>query len=104
MPTHLTLRNGRRIALDTPEEDARITKAAVSDPDARPYTDAEWEAAKPLLRRGRPKAAKRRVCVSLRLLPEVVNAFRVSGPGWQTRMNAALVDWLKTHSPADLPG
>ncbi|MFC0708866.1 hypothetical protein [Azorhizophilus paspali] len=22
-----------------------------------------------------------------------------SGPGWQTRMDATLADWLKTHSP-----
>jgi uncharacterized protein (DUF4415 family) len=27
-----------------------------------------------------------------------VNTFRA---GWQTRMNAALADWLKTHSPLD---
>lgn len=31
---------------------------------------------------------------------EVVEAFRATGKGWQTRMNAALRDWLKTHSPA----
>ena len=23
-------------------------------------------------------------------------------PGWQTRMNAALADWLKTHTPKEL--
>lgn len=38
------------------EEDAAITRAALSDPDAIPYTDAEWEAAKPTIRRGRPPA------------------------------------------------
>ncbi|MBI5140560.1 MAG: BrnA antitoxin family protein [Nitrospirae bacterium] len=27
-------------------------------------------------------------------------AFRAAGPGWQTRINAALRDWLKSHSPA----
>jgi hypothetical protein len=26
----------------TPEEDAAITKAAMDDPDSRPYTDEEW--------------------------------------------------------------
>ncbi|MHB1642239.1 MAG: BrnA antitoxin family protein [Acidithiobacillus sp.] len=30
---------------------------------------------------------------------DVLEMFRASGPGWQTRMNAALRDWLKTHSP-----
>jgi hypothetical protein len=40
----------------TPEEDAAITIAAMSDPAAMPFTDREWEAVKPLLRRGRPPA------------------------------------------------
>jgi len=29
-----------------------------------------------------------------------VEQFRASGDGWQTRMDVALKDWLKTHSPA----
>ncbi|MDE1196083.1 MAG: BrnA antitoxin family protein [Pseudomonas sp.] len=29
--------------------------------------------------------------------------FKASGPGWQTRMNSALVDWLKTHEPSEIP-
>lgn len=32
--------------------------------------------------------------VALRLDPEVLVAFRTGGPGWQTRMNAALKEWL----------
>ncbi|MBK7423129.1 MAG: BrnA antitoxin family protein [Propionivibrio sp.] len=31
---------------------------------------------------------------------DVVAAFRDAGSGWQTRMNAALRDRLKNHSPA----
>ncbi|WP_156411263.1 MULTISPECIES: BrnA antitoxin family protein [Alishewanella] len=31
----------------------------------------------------------------------MVAAFNPTGKGWQTRMNAALRDWLKTHSPKD---
>lgn len=39
------------------EEDAAITAAAMSDPDARPLTDEEWETVKPRLHRGgRPVA------------------------------------------------
>ena len=34
---------------------------------------------------------------------DVVAAFRATGPGWRTRINAALADWLKTHSPDELP-
>jgi uncharacterized protein (DUF4415 family) len=87
-------------SMPTPEEDAAITAAAMSDPDAIPYTDTEWEAVKPTLKRGRPQAAVTKERITIRLSPEVVQAFRASGAGWQTRLDAALRDWLKTHSPA----
>ena len=86
--------------IPTPEEDAAITAAAMSDPDATPYTDTVWEAVKPTLKRGRPLAAVTKERITIRLSPEVVQAFRASGEGWQTRVDAALKDWLKTHSPA----
>lgn len=50
--------------------------------------------------RGRPKAAMTKERITIRLSPEVVERFRASGEGWQTRVDAALKDWLKTHSPA----
>ncbi|WP_434089587.1 BrnA antitoxin family protein [Neopusillimonas aromaticivorans] len=28
---------------------------------------------------------------------DILEAFQASGPGWQTRMNSALRDWLETH-------
>jgi uncharacterized protein (DUF4415 family) len=31
---------------------------------------------------------------------DIVAAFKATGKGWQTRMNEALRDWLKSHSPA----
>lgn len=82
------------------EEVAAITAAALSDPDTIPYTDAEWEAAKPTIRRGRPPAAVTKERITIRLSRDVVEQFRATGDGWQTRMDAALKDWLKTHSPA----
>ena len=36
--------------------------------------------------------------VAIRLDPDVVSALRASGPGWQTRVNAALKEWLATQS------
>jgi uncharacterized protein (DUF4415 family) len=35
--------------------------------------------------------------VAIRFDPEVLVAFRAGGPGWQTRMNAALKEWLANH-------
>jgi uncharacterized protein (DUF4415 family) len=35
--------------------------------------------------------------VAIRLDPEVLGALRASGPGWQTRVNTVLKDWLASH-------
>ena len=85
--------------LPTPEEDAAITAAAQADPDALPLTDAEWAAVKPKARRGRRLAAVTKERITIRLSREVVETFRASGDGWQTRVDSALKDWLKTHTP-----
>ncbi|MDP2782996.1 MAG: BrnA antitoxin family protein [Sulfurimicrobium sp.] len=95
----LKTKSGRRIELPTPVEDAAITAAAMSDPDAIPLTDAEWEAVKPFVRRGRPPATVTKERITIRLSREVVDQFRASGDGWQTRVDMALKDWLKTHLP-----
>ena len=49
--------------------------------------------------RGRPKATLTKERITIRLSPDVLETFRASGAGWQTRVDAALKDWLKTHSP-----
>jgi uncharacterized protein (DUF4415 family) len=38
--------------------------------------------------------------ITIRLSPDVVQRFRATGDGWQTRVDAALQGWLKTHKPA----
>ena len=86
------------IILPTPAEDAAITAAAMADPDAVPFTDAEWEQAKPLVRRGRPLGSGSKTQITLRLDVEVVEKFRASGEGWQTRINEALKSWVRTHA------
>ena len=40
---------------------------------------------------GRPKLAASKVAISLRLAPDVLARWKASGPGWQTRMAAALL-------------
>ncbi|WP_147492032.1 BrnA antitoxin family protein, partial [Burkholderia pseudomallei] len=37
---------------------------------------------------------------TIRLDDDVLDAFKATGRGWQTRVNAALKEWLKTHKPA----
>jgi uncharacterized protein (DUF4415 family) len=52
--------------------------------------------------RGRPVAETTKERITIRLSPDVVNQFRATGAGWQTRIDAALSDWLKEHSPQDV--
>ena len=89
-------RFGRILVLPTPEEDARITEAALADPDAIPLTDAEWEAVEK--KRGRPFSDAPKQLVSLRFDADVLAALKATGHGWRTRVNDAMREWLKTHS------
>jgi uncharacterized protein (DUF4415 family) len=43
----------------------------------------------------RPRSAVHKKPVTVRLDPEIVQFFQASGPGWQTRMNAALAEYVK---------
>ncbi|MEO8921345.1 MAG: BrnA antitoxin family protein [Caldimonas sp.] len=40
--------------------------------------------------------------ITIRLSPEVVQRFRDTGDGWQTRLDTALKDWLKSHKAASV--
>ncbi len=68
--------------------------------DERPLTRKEMQAGIESYRRqrGRP-AGSDKESTTIRFDRDILAAFRAAGPGWQTRMNAALRDWLKTHSP-----
>ncbi|MYZ44203.1 BrnA antitoxin family protein [Schauerella aestuarii] len=87
--------------IPTAAEDAQIQKGIDADPDTYVMTDEEWAKAKPVARIGRPKADVTKERITIRLSPEVVDGFRSTGSGWQTRIDAALKDWLRNHKPAD---
>ena len=74
-----------------------VSKTSWTDPDDSPeLTEAWFEKAdlhdgETLVRRGgRPRKAAPKQAVNIRLDPDVVAHFRDGGPGWQSRMNAAL--------------
>ena len=63
--------------------------------DAPPLTEDWFEGADlhdggRMVRRGRPKSASPKEAVNLRLDADVLQFFRQTGPGWQTRINEAL--------------
>ena len=73
-----------------------ITNSVIEADDVRPVLNDDWfeEAdaylGNKLVRRGRPKSANPKQPVTLRLDRDVVDWFRRSGDGWQTRMNEIL--------------
>ena len=69
--------------------------------DERPLTREEMQAGIEAYRRqrGRPTGSDKE-STSIRFDRDVLAAFRAGGPGWQTRMNAALRDWLKMRTPS----
>ncbi len=85
----------KKLIRPTDEEDTQITAAALTDPDNLPLTDAELSQFKPM--RGRPLGSGKKEQVTLRLDTQILDQFRATGNGWQTRINDALLDWTKHH-------
>jgi len=71
----------------------------VDPDDAPPLTAAHFARAaihegERVIRRGRPPLAAPKRQVTLRLDPDLLERLRATGPGWQTRMNDAIREWL----------
>lgn len=116
-PETIKTRSGRVVELPTEDEDARINAGIAADPDTIELDGAWFASARPArevlpppvyeglvaLQRSRgergPQKAPTKVATTIKLSPEVSTAFRATGPGWQTRIDEALKDWLRTHSP-----
>lgn len=95
----------------TPEEDTAINAGIAADPESREL-GAQWFAeAKPasaamspeayaaLVKRprGRPKADETKVFTAIRLDADLLEAFKATGKGWQTRVNSALRQFIAEH-------
>lgn len=69
------------------------------DEEERPLSREEMQAGVEAYRRGRGRpVGSEKESTTIRFDRDILAAFRAAGPGWQTRMNAALREWLKTHS------
>ena len=73
------------------------------DPEVDPYdpndeatVEAFWASATITRGRGRPPAAIKRPTLNMRVDAEILEAFKATGPGWQTRINSLLRDAVKS--------
>jgi uncharacterized protein (DUF4415 family) len=64
----------------------------------RPAREVAPELVEMQKRRGRPKSDDPKQSINIRLSPDILARFRATGPGWQTRMNDALRQWLDRNS------
>lgn len=76
--------------------DEAITSAAETDPDNLPLDDPFFETARRLPPSALLKEAKQQI--TLRIDADVLEWFRASGSGYQSRMNAVLKAYVQTHS------
>jgi uncharacterized protein (DUF4415 family) len=83
-------------------QEARQGAPVPFDPAIEPYDPnnaaavaAYWNDATIRRGRGRPAVAVRRPTLNMRIDAEVLDAFKATGPGWQTRINALLRDAIK---------
>jgi uncharacterized protein (DUF4415 family) len=68
-----------------------------------PKATRAWFAQADLVRKGKvvrrgkrgPQKAPTKKLVSLRLSPEVIDHFKATGPGWQTRIDSTLLESIK---------
>lgn len=71
-----------------------------SDQDAAPDLSTDgWpeKFGKAAVRRGRPPVAKPKISTTIRLSQDVIDHFKAGGRGWQTRIDAALREWIGQH-------
>lgn len=90
-------KSGRLIDMPTDEEDAAITAAALSDPDALPLTDEEWERVEPRLRRHHSPSSRPKVSTAVCFDADVLDALKATGPGWQMRINEIVREYVEAH-------
>lgn len=85
----------RKFLVPSAEEDARINAGIAADADTFEVGDAAFSA---LRRIGRPPKESPKISTTIRFDADVLAALRATGKGWQTRVNEAMREWVKSHA------
>ena len=107
-------REKRKLIHPTPEEDERINAGIAADPDTWELSKRDFEKMRPAsevqpeviqaYRRSRGKQRMpTKIATSIRLSANVVEAYKQSGPGWQSRIDEDLQEIVarrKVKAPA----
>ena len=88
--------SARSLGSDLAKVDAHKMKA--SEYDELPELTDDMLARATLKRGGRPKSEAPKVLLSVRYSREVVEYFRGTGEGWQSRMDGVLREYVAQHS------
>ena len=87
--------------------DRKLSQPPADYDPVAPLTDAEIAGLRPALEVfaelglvpprpiGRPKSDRTKVPVTMRLDPDILDAYKATGPGWQTRMGEVLAQAIK---------
>jgi len=86
------------------QQDAASDVPVAYDPSTDLYDPSDpvqvatfFASAKVVRKPGRPKAETTKVPTAIRLSSDVVEYFKSTGAGWQSRIDAALRDWMSGH-------
>ena len=93
-PSKPTVTDWERVKREAAQE-APIAHTAADgpyDPNDAAAVAAYWQQANIKRGRGRPATAVKRPTLNMRIDADVLEAFKATGQGWQTRINAALRD------------
>jgi uncharacterized protein (DUF4415 family) len=67
------------------------------DPNDSAQVQNFFTSAKVVRKPGRPKAETTKIPTAIRLSSDVVEYFKSTGAGWQSRIDSALRDWITGH-------
>jgi uncharacterized protein (DUF4415 family) len=82
----------RKFSLPTDKKNLAINAGIAADSDTFEFTNADFSRLQPI-----KSGDLTKVRIPVKLSPDVVNAFRATGAGWQDRIDVALKEWITQH-------